>query len=366
MTVSVGRLAPGRRNLNPCTRFNDAFLPSPWLSVAGMLIGIGYDLVFQCRERTAMVLALYTHPSHRRHLVGSDAVRSDPLLPIEEYVDGFGNRCGRLTAPPGRLHLWSHAMVAVSGLPDEVAPQAGQLPLDQLPADTLVYLLASRYCESDQLMQTAWQLFGHTAPGWARVQAICDWVHQNVTFGYQHARGDRTAVDVFNERRGVCRDFAHLSIAFCRAMNIPARYASGYLGDIGVPADPAPMDFSAWFEVYLGGRWYTFDARHNKPRIGRVLMVRGRDATDTAITTAFGSNSLVGFRVWTDELRADRPLPDIFRASTGGAEGRGLLTSRHGPIAAVPASPDPDWTPPPPVGASVRNAAATVTMGGNN
>ncbi len=265
-----------------------------------------------------MLLALYMHPCHRPHIIGADTVRSDPALPVEEYIDSFGNRCGRLTAMAGRLHIWSHAAVDVSGLQDEISPYAVQHPLDELPTNTLVFLLASRYCESDRLLQTAWQLFSYTTPGWQRVQAICDWVHRNVTFGYQYARNNRTAWDVFNERQGVCRDFAHLAVAFCRAMNIPARYASGYLGDIGVPFDPSPMDFSAWFEVYLGGRWYTFDARHNQPRIGRILMVRGRDAADTAITTAFGNNTLVSFRVWADELKADRPLPDIYTAGSDG------------------------------------------------
>jgi transglutaminase-like putative cysteine protease len=206
-------------------------------------------------------------------------------------------------APAGRLRLHADFVVRDSGLPDPVAPFAGQAPVEHLPDDVLIFLLASRYCETDTLMDLAWSLFGNTPPGWQRVQAIVDYVHQRITFGYEHARPTRTAGEGHAEQVGVCRDYAHLAVALCRCMNIPARYCTGFLGDIGVPFSPAPMDFSAWFEVYLGGAWRTFDARHNTPRIGRIVMAVGRDAADTAITTTFGPNVLSKFEVITEELR---------------------------------------------------------------
>jgi transglutaminase-like putative cysteine protease len=205
-------------------------------------------------------------------------------------------------APPGPLEISTDALVVDSGLPDPVEPGAREHEVADLPHDALVFLLGSRYCETDRLMQDAWARFGKTPPGWARVQAICDFVHSHVRFGYQHARATKTAAEVAVERQGVCRDFAHLAITLCRCMNIPARYCTGYLGDIGVPPEPDPMDFSAWFEVYLGGRWYSFDARHNTPRIGRIVMARGRDAADVAISTTFGPNLLKRFVVHTDEV----------------------------------------------------------------
>jgi transglutaminase-like putative cysteine protease len=188
------------------------------------------------------------------------------------------------------------------GEPDPIAPQAEQHALEDLPVEVLIYLLGSRYCETDRLSSTAWSLFGQVPKGWSLVKAICDYVHDRITFGYQYASPGKTAWDAHSERRGVCRDFMHLAITFCRNCNIPARYCTGYLGDIGVPVDDAPMDFSGWFEVYLGGRWYTFDARHNKPRIGRILMARGRDATDVAMVTSFGPCSLASFKVITEEV----------------------------------------------------------------
>ena len=166
----------------------------------------------------------------------------------------------------------------------------------------MIYLLGSRYCETDRLSNTAWSLFGRVPKGWPLANAICDYVHDRIIFDYAHASPTKTAWDVHNERRGVCRDFAHLAVTLCRCMNIPARYCTGYLGDIGVPPDNAPMDFSAWFEVYLGGEWHTVDARHNVPRIGRILVARGRDAADVAISTTFGPNTLSKFRVITEEI----------------------------------------------------------------
>ena len=267
-----------------------------------MKIRVGFDFAYEFVAPTPMVLMLNVHPSRASDLIKPDHLRIAPTLPMTRYVDAFGNICTRLLAPKGELQISADSLVADTGLPDAVDPAARQHEVAELPHDTLVFLLGSRYCETDQLMNDAWSLFGKTAPGWARVQAICDFVQSHVRFGYEHARSTRTAIEVARERRGVCRDFAHLAITFCRCMNIPARYCTGYLGDIGAPPDPDPMDFSAWFEVYLGQRWYTFDARHNTPRIGRVLMARGRDAADVAISTTFGPNTLKRFIVHTDEV----------------------------------------------------------------
>jgi transglutaminase-like putative cysteine protease len=186
---------------------------------------------------------------------------------------------------------------------------AREISVEDLPDQTLLYLLSSRYCEVDLLSNTAAELFGGLPRGWRRVQAVCDWVHDHLTFGYQHARSTRTALEAYHERTGVCRDFQHLAITLCRCLNIPARYATGYLGDIGVPVMPLPMDFSAWFEVYLENRWWTFDARHNTPRIGRILIATGRDAADVAITTSFGTACLRKFEVFTDEVPAEAWIP---------------------------------------------------------
>jgi transglutaminase-like putative cysteine protease len=198
------------------------------------------------------------------------------------------------------LRLYGDGIVRDTGVPDPVVPDAIQHAVEELPPDVLAFLLGSRYCETDRLSEEAWRIFGQTPPGWARVQAICDFVHNQISFGYQHARPTKSALDAYNERLGVCRDYAHLAITFCRCLNIPARYCTGYLGDIGIPPVDLPMDFSGWFEVYLGGRWYTFDPRHNTPRIGRVLIARGRDAADVPITYTFGPNQLQSFKVWTD------------------------------------------------------------------
>ncbi|HXC12188.1 MAG TPA: transglutaminase family protein [Stellaceae bacterium] len=267
-----------------------------------MHIRIGYDLVYDCPQPAPMLLVLNVHPSRIPDLVVPDRIATAPRIGVRRYRDAFGNECSRILAPSGRIRLSAEAVVRDSGKPDAIAPEAPQHPVEELPDDALVFLLASRYCETDHLSDTAWPLFGQTTPGWPRVQAICDYVHRHLRFGYEHARATRTALEAHHERLGVCRDFAHLAITFCRCMNIPARYCTGYLGDIGVPADPAPMDFSAWFEVYLGASWYTFDARHNIPRIGRVLIARGRDAADVAISTTFGANTLVGFTVVTEEI----------------------------------------------------------------
>ena len=269
-----------------------------------MFIQLGYDIRFQTVSAVPMVALLNVHPSRRPDLRGPDLLRSEPPLFINQYSDSFGNTCSRFVAPAGDLRLYNSFVIEDSGRPDPVNPEARQMPVDSLPEDILRFLLASRYCETDLLSNTAFRMFGHTPPGWVRVQAICDWVHEHVTFGYSFARSTKSAVEVLADRKGVCRDFQHLAIAFCRCLNIPARYATGYLGDIGVPTSDTPMDFSAWFEVYLDGRWWTFDARHKAPRIGRVLMAVGRDAADVAITTSFGVATLTQFTIVTDEIRA--------------------------------------------------------------
>jgi transglutaminase-like putative cysteine protease len=267
-----------------------------------MLIRLGYELVFQVPARTAMVLMLYTHPSRAAALRSADWIHVEPDAPVEIYTDAFGNYCGRLVAAAGKLRLWNSALIEDSGQLDPVNPYAPQTPVEALPSAVLPFLLSSRYCEVDKLTDVAWSLFGQTQPGWPRVQAVCDWVHANVQFGYAFAHPSKSACDVFQQRTGVCRDLNHLALTFCRCLAIPARYVTGYLGDIGVPISSAPMDFSGWFEAYLDGRWYTFDARHNTPRIGRVVMARGRDAVDVALTTSFGPTMLERFVVYTDAV----------------------------------------------------------------
>jgi transglutaminase-like putative cysteine protease len=266
-------------------------------------IKVGYELVYECPRPTPMMLVLNVHYTRTSDLLVPDHVTTDPSVPMAFYRDSFGNWCTRLVAPVGQIRIASTAIVKDTGKPDIVVPAAEQHPIQDLPEEALVFLLASRYCDTEKFLQIAWNMFGYTEPGWARVQAICDFVHNHISFGYEHASPMRTAWDTYHERRGVCRDFAHLAIALCRAMNIPARYCTGYLGDMGIPPPYGPMDFAAWFEAYLGGRWYTFDPRNHIPRIGRVLMARGRDAIDVAISTTFGPNVLAGFQVWCDEIQ---------------------------------------------------------------
>jgi transglutaminase-like putative cysteine protease len=267
-----------------------------------MQIRAGYEIAYDCPQPTPMLLMLSVHPSRFPDLVSPQRIAFDPPIAASAYRDGFGNVCSRIVAPAGRLTISADLLTWNDGAPDAVVPDAGQHAIQDLPDDVLVYLLGSRYCETDRLSDTAWSLFGGLPLGWQRVAGICDFVHDRISFGYEHARPTKTAWEAFQERRGVCRDFAHLAVAFCRCMNIPARYCTGYLGDIGVPTMDSPMDFSAWFEAYLGGRWYSFDARHNHPRIGRILMARGRDATDVALVTSFGPCVLAGFQVVTDEV----------------------------------------------------------------
>jgi transglutaminase-like putative cysteine protease len=265
-------------------------------------IRLGYELIYDCPQPTPMILTLRVHPARAQDLVVPDFLTTEPYVPLYEYGDSFGNRCTRLVSPGGRIRIASTGVIRDSGEPDEIAPWSRQHPVPDLPDETLLFLLGSRYCETDRLSQTAWDLFGQCPPGWPRVQAICDFVHGHIRFGYEYSRPTKTAWEAFNERTGVCRDFAHLAIAFCRCMNIPARYCTGYLGDIGVPPVDLPMDFAGWFEAYLGGRWFTFDPRNHVPRIGRVLIARGRDAADVAISSAFGSSSLASFQVQTEQI----------------------------------------------------------------
>jgi len=268
-----------------------------------MRIKVGYELVYDCPQPTPMLLMLNIHYTRASDIVVPDHLVTDPGVPISAYRDGFGNWCSRIVAPKGQIRISTTAVVRDSGKPDVVVPTARQIPLDELPEEALVFLLASRYCETELLSDIAWKLFSATEPGWHRVQAICDFVHNHIKFDYMQARATRTAWEAYNEGVGVCRDYAHLAVAFCRSMNIPARYCTGYLGDIGVPPPHGVMDFAGWFEAYLGGHWYTFDARNNTPRIGRVLIARGRDAVDVAISTTFGPNTLTGFTIWTDEVK---------------------------------------------------------------
>ncbi len=267
-----------------------------------MQIRLGYDIQFDIPSPVAMVALLNVHPSREADLREPDELQIEPDVMIDKYEDSFGNHCCRFLVPAGTLRLHTSTLIEDSGQPDLQNFSAQEVPVEELPAETLRFLLASRYCEVDLLSNVAAELFGHLPHGYGRVQAICNWINEKVTFGYSFARSTKTALDVYTERLGVCRDFQHLAITFCRSLNIPARYVTGYLGDIGVTVAPTPMDFSAWFEAYLGDRWWTFDARHNKPRIGRVLMATGRDAADVAITTSFGSARLTQFTVVTDEV----------------------------------------------------------------
>jgi transglutaminase-like putative cysteine protease len=260
-----------------------------------MKIRVGYEMIYDFPQPTPMIMVLGTHFTRASDVIVPDYLTTDPSVPISPYRDGFGNWCSRIVAPAGRMRLKADGLVRDSGLPDVIVPSAIQL--------------GSRYCETDRLSDDAWKLFENTTPGWPRVQAICDFVHTHIAFGYEHARATMTAWEVFNEGKGVCRDYAHLAIAFCRCMNIPARYCTGYLGDIGMPKPWAAGDFAGWFEAYIGGRWYTFDARNNIPRIGRVLIAQGRDASDVPITQTFGPNTLVSFEVWTDEVSEGFVVP---------------------------------------------------------
>ena len=269
-----------------------------------LLIKAGFKIAFECIAPTPMLLQLHIRPEREPDLEQPALLQTDPHTPYTTYFDDFGNRCTRLVAPAGMLRLSSTLRVRDNGLEETLPWGAKQALVNDLPDAVLIYLLGSRYCDTDRLATEAWALFGKVDPGWPRVHGILDYVHERLTFGYEHARADRTASESHREKKGVCRDFAHLGITLCRCLNIPARYCTGYLGDIGVPVDPAPMDFSAWFDVFLNGRWHAVDARHNRPRIGRIVMARGRDATDAAISTAFGNAALKQFEVFTEEVES--------------------------------------------------------------
>ncbi|MBT2244998.1 MULTISPECIES: transglutaminase-like domain-containing protein [Sphingobium] len=274
-----------------------------------MLIRAGYDLKFRAFASTPMIAMLNIRPERVIDLKTGHVISADRDVPMDHYYDAFGNLCSRMTMPPGVTTLSCDFVIEDDGTVDRQSPGALQHEVADLPPDVLMYLFGSRYCETEHLSNIAWGLFGHVPAGWQRVQAIVDFVHQHLAYGYQYARATRTAYEAYQEGVGVCRDFAHLAVALCRCMNIPARYCSGYLGDIGIDPVDIPMDFHAWFEVYLSGEWHSFDARHRVPRVGRILMACGRDAADTALTTAFGSVQLIGFKVHTDEVRDDVVRP---------------------------------------------------------
>jgi len=268
-----------------------------------MLIRYGYEITLTCAQPTPLVCLLSVHEERRGDIRDPEKTFTTPITPVSTYRDLYGNRCLRLVAPRGDLMIWGDATLEDDGRPDPVIPEARETPVQDLPVECLVFLMGSRYCETDRLSQIAWDTFGKIAPGWGRVQAVCDFVHAHIHFDYMQARATRSAWEVFHERVGVCRDFAHLAVTFCRCLNIPARYVNGHLGDIGVP-DGGPMDFSAWMEVYLDGAWHTFDARLNVPRIGRIVVARGRDAADVPLINSFGPHILKTFRVWTYALQA--------------------------------------------------------------
>jgi transglutaminase-like putative cysteine protease len=274
-----------------------------------MLIRAGFEAAFDFAEPTAVVLMGNIHPERASTIRELEILTVTPYSPIGQYYDTYGNLCGRTVVPAGRVMFRTSALVEDDGLVDVQMWNALQHQVQDLPNDVLQFLLPSRYCETDsELRDIAWATFGKLPAGWPLVQAVCDFVHRHIRFDYMQARANRTALEVYREQAGVCRDYMHLAIAFCRSLNIPARYCTGYLGDIGVPPVPCPMDFSAWFEVFLGGRWFAFDARNNTPRIGRILMARGRDAADVALTTTFGVNTLQSFQVWTDEVLVQQPI----------------------------------------------------------
>jgi transglutaminase-like putative cysteine protease len=288
-----------------------------------MKLRVGYELVYDCRQPTPMMLMLSTHHSRVEDVISHDILTTEPPVPIRQYRDSFGNLCSRIVAPQGRITLSTEALLDVPG-EHEAAPVGGwQDAVEDLPDETLVFLLGSRYCENDLLSDAAWQMFGHIEGGLPRVQAICDWVHNHLVFSYGNARPTRTAWEAYQERSGVCRDYAHLAVTLCRALNIPARYCTGYISDVNLPPTDAPMDFCAWFEAYIGDRWETFDPRNNAPRTGRVLMARGRDAADIAISTNFGATTLVSFKVICEPVApadhaVDRLQSEVAYASSNG------------------------------------------------
>jgi transglutaminase-like putative cysteine protease len=283
-----------------------------------MLIRFGYDITIECKQSTPLVCLLNSHRDRAGDIRAVEQVVTQPDVQSTIYTDLLGNICRRFVAPAGTFSIWGDGTLEDSGLKDPADFSAQETPVADLPDDCLLYLMGSRYCETDRLSQFAWDTFGNMIPGWQRVQAICDFTNRHITFGYHNARNTRTAYEAFEEKVGVCRDYAHLAICLLRCMNIPARYVNGYLGDIGVPILD-PQDFSAWIEVYIGGRWMTFDPRNNIPRIGRIVVARGRDAADVPLINSFGPHELKAFRVWTyDVTGLPLPLPPLeHRADAG-------------------------------------------------
>jgi transglutaminase-like putative cysteine protease len=269
-----------------------------------MQIRYGFDIELELFQPTTIVTVMDVHPSRRSDVVEESGLHCNQDIRFEKFIDGFGNVSRRINADAGTLAIKLQGLVNDTGLHDPVAANAAQTSVSMLPADVLPFLAASRYCETDLLSNFAWRQFGSINGGWAKVQAVCDYVNERLNFSYPNARETRTAAQALEERSGVCRDFTHLAVTLCRSLNIPARFCNGYLGDIGVPPDPSPMDFNAWFEAYLDGQWYTFDARHNEPRIGRILISRGRDAADVAMITTFGPHRLPKFTVITEEIQS--------------------------------------------------------------
>jgi transglutaminase-like putative cysteine protease len=268
-----------------------------------MLISFGSALEFECAHVTPMILNLNVHYSRASDLVRPDNLITDPSVPMAMYRDAFGNWRTRTVAPPGRFRVSTEGLIRDTGEPDPICAYAFEHTVDSLPDETLPFLLPSRYCETELLAPAACSLFGSMTPGWDRIQAICDFVHEHISFDFQRARPSKTAWEVYNEPRGICRDYTHLAIALCRALNIPARYCSGYLGDVGVTTMPFPTEFASWMEVYLAGSWHIFDPCNNQRRVGRVLIARGQDAADVAASMSFGPNLLKSLKVWTHEVQ---------------------------------------------------------------
>lgn len=295
-----------------------------------MLIFSDFDIQFRLPAPAAIVAMLHLHPSVEPRLRSGNQLviesLDDPfshspsstnytksIVPSREYIDAFGNRCARFVAPAGYLWLSGSSVIDADPNADHPQTDAKQAEIDDLPAEVLQFLLPSRYCQVDQFGAIAQDLFSNYPAGWERAAAIRDWVHDKVAFNYNAARPTKTAMDVLTERVGVCRDFQHLAIALTRCQNIPARYVTGYIGDIRRPYS-GPGDFSAWYQVFLDGRWIDLDARHNYRRLGRILMATGRDAADVAITTSFGAAHLTHFYVDSKEIDADGnpvPLPTL-------------------------------------------------------
>jgi transglutaminase-like putative cysteine protease len=303
MTASVLEMNDNEalREKGRSPRILSDYVPHP----SGLLtLRVGSEFIYSSQGETPAILQVEARLDSDAKIV-QEKWEVEPHVSSHTYSDVYGNRCRRVTLPPGQTTLRYDALVEVSAHPDVVVPEAQTALVQNLPDDLLLFTLASRYCQSDSLSNDAWNLFANTPPTWARVQAICDWAHRNVIYVSGCSTPETTALDVYNSQQGICRDFAHMGVTLCRAMNIPARYCFGYMPDIGVEIPDVAMDFHAWFEVYLGGKWHTFDARHNVPRIGRVPIARGRDAVDCAMVTTYGAAILEKMTVWADEATQD-------------------------------------------------------------